>query len=315
MISDVLADLHYIGDTQCFPLYYYEEKTGQITLSEMMEGDDARYIRRDGVSDWILDEARRKYVGAISTSPVSSGNTEISHTSQSEIDTAISKEDIFYYVYGFLHCPEYRKAFANDLKKMLPRIPLVDDLNDFWAFSRAGRELANLHLNYESVERHPDVIENTDWIASSQAPRNECCRTVACNSQFHQNDNDNGSCTQRPHNDNDYKVTKMRFGKNGKEEDKTKIIYNSSISLENIPLVAYEYVVNGKSAIDWIIERYQVKTDKDSGITNDPNDWCEETGNPRYIIDLLHSVINLSVKTVEIVNGLPKIKFDSPSCV
>ena len=100
-----------------------------------------------------------------------------------------------------------------------------------------------------------------------------------------------------------YKVMKMKF----KDKDKTKIIYNEFTTIENIPLQAYDYIVNGKSAIDWIMERYQITTHKESGITNDPNDWCEETGNPRYIIDLLHSVINLSVKTVEIVKGLPKI--------
>ena len=99
----------------------------------------------------------------------------------------------------------------------------------------------------------------------------------------------------------------MRFPKKG---EKGTILYNSKIALENIPVKAYEYIVNGKSAIEWIMERYQVTTHKASGIKNDPNDWAKEVGNPRYILDLLLSVINVSVQTVDIVNGLPKVKFE-----
>jgi predicted helicase len=100
----------------------------------------------------------------------------------------------------------------------------------------------------------------------------------------------------------------MRFPKKGQKDT---IIFNSAITIENIPEKAYEYVVNGKSAIEWIMERYQVKTDKKSGITNDPNDWADEVGNPRYILDLLLSIINVSVQTVDIVEGLPKLEFEA----
>jgi len=79
--------------------------------------------------------------------------------------------------------------------------------------------------------------------------------------------------------------------------------------VSNIPSKAYEYVVNGKSAIEWIMERYQVSTHKESSIVNDPNDWAKEVGNPRYILDLLLSIINVSVQTVDIVNNLPKVDF------
>ena len=105
-----------------------------------------------------------------------------------------------------------------------------------------------------------------------------------------------------------FKVQKMRFPKKGQQDT---IIYNSKIVVSNIPEKAYEYVVNGKSAIEWIMERYQVSTDKKSGIKNDPNDWAEEVGNPRYILDLLLSIINVSVQTVEIVEGLPKLDFET----
>jgi predicted helicase len=93
------------------------------------------------------------------------------------------------------------------------------------------------------------------------------------------------------------------------KDQKDTIIYNSSITVSNIPAKAYEYVINGKSAIEWIMERYQITTHKDSGIKNDPNDWSNEVGNERYILDLLLSIINVSTQTVDIVAGLPKVKF------
>ena len=94
------------------------------------------------------------------------------------------------------------------------------------------------------------------------------------------------------------------------KNQKDTIIFNSTILIENIPAKAYEYVVNGKSAIEWIMDRYQITTHKESGIKNDPNDWAKEVGNPRYILDLLLSIINVSVQTVDIVNSLPKVKFE-----
>ena len=103
-----------------------------------------------------------------------------------------------------------------------------------------------------------------------------------------------------------YTVEKMRFPK---KDQKDTIIYNSKITIENIPANAYEYVVNGKSAIEWIMERYQVTTHKESGIKNDPNDWAKEVGNLRYILDLLLSVINVSLQTVDILNSLHKLDF------
>jgi len=242
------------GGTQCFPLYYYEERKN-ISPSLFDSASENEFIRRDGVSDFILERAKKQY-----------GKNVI-------------KEDIFYYVYGILHSPEYRETFANDLKKMLPRIPLVDE-KDFWAFSKAGRELAEYHIYYENVPPYLNVV------------------VTGADSK-------------------NYIVNKMRFpkkdgmvrGKKKRVNDKSTINYNASITIENIPEKAYEYVVNGKSAIEWIMERYQVKTDKKSGIKNDPNDWAKEVGNPRYILDLLLSIITVSVKTVDIVNSLPKIDF------
>jgi predicted helicase len=246
LMSNNLIDLNALeAGSQCFPLYYFE-KSEKSSPSLFDEAGGSEYIQRDGVSDFILERAIAIY-----------GNR-------------VSKEDIFYYVYGILHSKDYRETFANDLKKMLPRIPLVDEPRDFWKFSKAGRELAELHINYESV---PPSDEVTVIGAES----------------------------------GNFKVNKIKLLS---KDQKDTILYNGSITIKDIPEKAYQYVVNGKSAIDWILERYQVKTDKKSGITNNPNDWADEVGNPRYILDLLLSVINLSCQTVDIVNGLPKLNFE-----
>lgn len=256
LITDQVIDYEFIGKSQCFPMFWYEEnKNRQKTLFDEETGED--YIRRDGITDWILREVRSRYGGARN----------------------ITKEMIFYYVYGLLHSPDYRERFAADLKKSLPRIPIVENVEDFMDFYRFGKKLADLHLNYEDVEPYPDVQVIGDRQLTGE--------------------------------DSDYDyfrvVDKLRFKS---KQDKSTIIYNGNIQINNIPEKAYEYVVNGKSAIEWIVERYCVSQDKKSLIRNDANDWAKEHGKPRYILDLLLSVINVSVQTVDIVKALPKLKFD-----
>ncbi|PSR23445.1 MAG: damage-inducible protein, partial [Sulfobacillus benefaciens] len=185
-------------------------------------------------------------------------------------DATITANDVFYYVYGILHASDYRERFATTLNKELPRIPFVDTQENFWAFSQAGRELAHWHVDYEAVDPWPveEIIEDSP------------CET-----------------------DPLYRVEKMRWGKNPDgSADKTTIVYNAFITLRGIPLEAYDYVVNGKSALEWIMERYQVKTDKDSGILNDPNTWSND---PRYIVDLVKRVVRVSLETLRIVKNLP----------
>jgi len=101
-----------------------------------------------------------------------------------------------------------------------------------------------------------------------------------------------------------YLVKKMTFARKGKEIDKTAIAYNTHLTLTGIPLEAYRYVVNGKSALEWIMERYAVTKDKDGGIVNDPNEWSD---NPRYIVDLLKRIVRVSLETVKIVEALPAL--------
>ena len=209
LITDSITNLDFLEKTQVFPLYYYEERTKQ-TPGLFDQTGESEYIRHDGVSDFILERAIKQY------------------------GKSVTKEDIFYYVYGLLHSPDYRETFKNDLKKMLPRLPLVDVPKDFWKFSKAGRALAELHINYESVAPYEGVEVIGKDALNKMDPYDF------------------------------YSVSKMRFPKKGKEET---INYNARLTIKNIPEKAYQYVVNGKSAIHWIMERYQVKTDKKSGIT------------------------------------------------
>ncbi len=196
----------------------------------------------------------------------------------------LTKEDLFYYIYGLLHSPDYRARYADNLNKELPRIPRVRSAKDFWHFSKAGRTLGDLHVDYETVPMYPAQIQG-----------------------------DNGKLSAA-----DYRVEKMKFGKlakkdeNGRDKDLSTVIYNHRITVSGIPLEAYDYVVNGKSAIDWVIERQCVKTDKDSGIVNDANDWATETmNNPRYPLELLLRVITVSLETMKIVNALPPLDISS----
>ena len=272
LITDAVPDLQIQANVQCFPLYYYEEQVAPThgTLFDMPQ--EKGYTRRDAISDFILERAKKQY------------------------GKNVTKKDIFYYVYGFLHSPKYSETFASDLKKMLPRLPLVEDVRDFWAFSNAGRKLASLHLNYElgitNYELRDGII---DYL---QPEKVETVYGMAAESEIQY---------YVPRHFKLYEVEKMRFPS---KEQKDTIIYNSGITIKNIPLVAYQYVVNGKSAIEWIMERYRITTHPESGIVNNPNDWALEANKPRYILDLLLNVIALSIQTVDIVQSLPEVKFE-----
>ncbi|WP_407325300.1 DEAD/DEAH box helicase family protein [Lactobacillus johnsonii] len=185
---------------------------------------------------------------------------------------SLSKDDVFAYVYGVLNSKEYQNKYANDLKKDLARIPICKDKE---VYVEVGKKLIELHLNYEQVPMYTKVK-----IINNGTPN--------------------------------YKVKKMKFPKKDNNEgkkvdDRSTIIFNDNITISNIPEKAYKYIVNGKSAIEWIMDQYQVKIDKKSGITDDPNDYSDD---PKYIFNLLLRIINVSVQTVDLINQLPPLEIE-----
>lgn len=259
-MSNTLPDIQAMFNGQCFPLYLYEEKQPddrQYTL----EGEDTSLTRRDAITDEGLAHFNAAYPGE-----------------------KISKEDLFYYIYGLLHSPDYRERFKNNLAKALPRIPAVKTFADFVAFRDAGRALGDLHANFETVEPYMVTFKEGDHRLIPEADADPV--------KF-------------------YRVKKMKFGGKGKDKDKTTVIYNENITMQNIPLEAYDYVVNGKPALEWVMDRQVVKTDKASGIVNDANDYANETvGDPKYPLLLFQRVITVSLETMRIVGNLPSLDID-----
>ncbi len=262
LMTSRVPDLHYVGDSQCFPLYYYEQIDGSLLFESeaaraVKDALGNRYIRRDAITDTALSVFQSAYPHAYISRAKKNGGA------------GINKEDVFYYVYGVLHSPEYRKRFAANLAKELPRIPLV---RDFESFADAGRQLAHLHLHYEELEPWPTV--SVDMLrASDPGPVKKIV------------------------------WAKKKDPETGKRvPDYTKLVYNANLTITGIPEEAQNYVVNGRSPIDWVIDRYQVKTDKKSGITNDPNDYSDD---PWYIVDLIVRLVRVSMETQQIVQSLP----------
>jgi predicted helicase len=259
LMVDSVPCLQPDGGAQCFPLALHDKVSNEDSDDDLFsQSEETQGVQsRDGITDTGLKHFQDAYPGE-----------------------EITKEDLFYYVYGLLHSEDYRAKYADNLSKELPRIPRVKTAADFWAFSRAGRELGDLHVNYETVEPYPVTIKQGDLrLADIKNPE-----------AF-------------------YRVTKWAFGKAGKEKDKTTVIYNANITMQDVPLEAYDYVVNGKPALEWVMERQVVKTDRDSGIENDANRYAIETmNNPAYPLELFQRIITVSLRTMEIVRGLPKLE-------
>ena len=266
MMADMVPCLDMQQKSQCFPLYWYEEVTPeptggleelapaqatlfgseQPTLGEAAADESARWVRHDAVTDTALAVFQEAYP-----------------------DEEVTKREIFFYVYGVLHSPEYRERFANNLRKELPRITLA---RDFGSFCRAGHRLATLHLGYESVPAWGGLVEDGD----PKSPG---------------------------------RTEKMTWGKAKDEDGKAVKDYTvlhvaEHMTIRNIPERCQKYVVNGKSALGWLVDRYQVKTDPKSGIVNDPNDYSRK---PRYIVGLVESIVRVSMETLDIVESLPPL--------
>lgn len=185
----------------------------------------------------------------------------------------INQEDVFYYVYGLLHSQEYQDKFADNLAKEFPRIPCVKESQDFWRFSDAGRKLSDIHLNYERVDMYPAEVVASENLSLA-----------------------------------DYRVEKMSYARSGKSKDLTTVHYNEKIMVKEIPIDAYDYIVAGKPALDWVMDRQRYKLHAESGIANDANDWAIETmENPKYPLELFLRMITVSLETMKIVRGLPKL--------
>ncbi len=245
LMVDIVPNLDVLEKSQCFPRYYYAPPPPQtaqkLELAAPPLGTAAPALaRQDNIPAATLQAFQSHYA-----------------------DPRISGDALFYYVYGVLHAPDYRERYANDLRKMLPRVPFAAD---FWAFSDAGRALSALHLDYETLAEYPLTEQRRG--SASAAPA----------------------------------IKKMRFGGTPQKPDHSRIVCNDSLTLAGIPLKAYDYQVNGKSAIAWIIDRYQVRRDKASGIANDPN-----AANPAadWIPRLLKRIVHLSLETMVIVDALP----------
>ncbi|MDO8330310.1 MAG: type ISP restriction/modification enzyme [Fluviicoccus sp.] len=258
LITDKVPGFKFIGDggTQCFPLYLYSSAS------------DASSSKKSQASLFESDttpELSKKY---------SLTDEGLAHFKENYPNETISHEDVFYYVYGLFHSKDYISLYSDNLGKELPRIPCVKSVEDFWKFSKAGRALAELHINFETVKPYPVNID----CGKSSIDKLDAA---------------------------DFNLVQMKFAK---KSDKSVVIYNSKITIKDIPTRAYDYIVNGRSALDWIMDRQTITTNKDSGIVNDANDWAIETmGNPRYPLDLFQRVITVSLETLKIVESLPKL--------
>jgi predicted helicase len=265
LIVNQIPEVHTVSTGQCFPLKLYE-----ANISNQPTGSSPQASLLDDLPNkGLFDSINGQY-------SVKDGITDagLKHFADAYPTETISKEDLFYYIYGLLHSEDYKTRYADNLSKELPRIPCVKKAADFWTFSKAGRELAEWHINYETVTPYA-----VNFVG--------------------------GNMAVDMLNDADFRVTQMKFAS---KTDKTTVVYNNKITMTGIPLEAYDYVVNGKPALEWVMERQAVTTHKDSGIVNDANDWAIDTmHNPRYSLELFQRVITVSLETMKIVNALPKL--------
>ena len=270
LATALVPDLHVLDSAQFFARWAWERAPSEGDTLDFGSDADGEVVDGYHRIDNITDAALAKW--------------------QAAYGQDWSKDDVFFYVYGLLHSPDYRERYAADLKKMLPRIPLVATAEDSRAFADAGRALSDLHIGYETVAPYP-----LDGLHPSGEPATDDRSDAAYDF---------------------YAVgaKKMRFGRPtaeqkavGERHDRSTIHYNDRITVSGIPEAAYRYQLGSRSAMEWIIDRYWIKTDKASGIVNDPNDWSREVGDPRYILDLLARVVTVSVETMKIVDDLPAL--------
>lgn len=269
LATDLIPDLNVFTASQFFP---------RFTWAPVVAGDGALFGEGDVEKQGDGEESKYGLIGEVVDGYVRVDNVtaEIKLLYRDALGADISGDDIFHFVYGKLHDPVYREKYAADLKKMLPHIETPATRAEFDKFAAAGERLLELHVGYEDVEPWPLTID------------------------VRGDENDRET----------WRVLKMAWAKKKDPEtgkkvpDVTTLIYNKLVTIKDIPAEANEYMLGSRSAVAWLIDRYQVKKDKPSGIVNDPNDWADEVGNPRYIVDLIGKVVRVAMETVRIVDGL-----------
>ncbi|HIV56084.1 MAG TPA: DEAD/DEAH box helicase family protein [Candidatus Anaerobiospirillum stercoravium] len=274
LMSAHIPCLDFLEKSQCFPRYLYRKAGAAASAADaggLMAGLEPESAEASS------GELFNGYERIDAIRPEAVAHFKAAYPEEAE---AIDVDAVFYYIYGILHSPDYRSTYANNLQKELPRIPRVATYDEFKAFSEAGRALSKLHVGYEQV-----------------APYLGCTLNYA-----------KGKSASSM----DYTVQQLKYGKiKGKTgnaaKDKTTIVYNADLTITGIPLEAQEYVVNKKSALDWVVERCGVSVDKASHIVNDYNDYATEMGDERYILNLILRVITVSLETMKIVKSLPTL--------
>ena len=270
--TTLLPDIQALGAGQngkFYPRFTWQQVNGAVEGALFGEG-----IGKQGAGESSIYGEIGEYVDGYVR--VDNVTDEIKKLYRDALGSDVTGDDIFHFVYGKLHDPAYRTTYAADLKKMLPHIETPTTREEFDKFTAAGKQLMDLHVNYEDVKPWPVTIT----VKGDESDRET------------------------------WRVTKLKWAKVKDPEtgrnvnDVTKLIYNNKVTISDIPAEAEEYMLGSRSALAWIIDRYQVKKDKASGIVNDPNDWADEVGNPHYIVDLIAKVTRVAVETVQIVNGL-----------
>ena len=264
LMINCIPDLQTMFNGQCFPRWLHskpDEAKGELFADDISrDADSYGYVRESAIKKAALQAFQEKMCGEILTA-----------------------DDLFYYIYGILHVPSYRIKYAANLRKELPRIPLLKDAEQFWMLVEAGRKLGELHVHYEDAQEYPISFESGGW---------EPEKGVSPENWFRVGNKS------------------MKHPGKGRDKDLKRIVYNDHITVREVPLEVNSYMVNGKPAIAWVMERQCVKTDRASQIVNDANHFAIETmQDPSYPLRLLAKVIAISVETVKIVETLREIEF------
>lgn len=317
IITNALPDRHLCGSNQCFPLYYYESREEYLKREGGSEGavggtlpglsaevseerlrelgfDEWGYRRRSAIRPWAVEEACRRMgvrprqmaearlemAGCQGLMAVRDAEGRLHKRTLSEMEVEeLCAEMLFFYIYGALHNPTWRQRFAPDLKKSLPRLPLPADAATLRRTAELGEKLARLHIFGASGEGAADVATLLPELPDLRFVREGEVVTPPLGGVH---------------------IGKMRL----LAKDRRDVIsIGEGLTLEGIPAEAYDYVVNGKSAIEWVLERVAVSQDKASGIVNDPNLWAAEHEDPDFAAELLMRVVRISVATVRLVTS------------